>query len=125
MDPRTLRPPPDVRLLHQGMPDVVAEMADFLLRMDGVDVVLGMGIYKGKGILSLRTSCHEIFAGRVLREVVGDLGTAGGHGMIAGAQISPMNGNHAVQRELESTLTRRLFKALDRPMEKGHLLIVS
>ena len=73
----------------------------------------------------MRTSCHDVLAGNVLREVVGDLGTAGGHGMIAGAQISPMTGNHAVQRELESTLTRRLFKALGRPAVKGHRLVAS
>ena len=106
-------------------PDVVAEMADFLLRMDGVDLVLGMGRFREKEILSLRTSDHEIFAGKVMREVVDSLGTAGGHGMIAGAQISPMKGNHAVLRELEATLTKRLLKALDRPAKKGQRLVIS
>lgn len=105
-------------------PDVVAEMADFLLRMDGVDIVLGMGRYKEKMILSLRTSNHDIYAGKVIQNVVDSLGTAGGHGMIAGAQISPMKGNQAVLRELESTLTKRLLKALDRPSIKGQCLIV-
>lgn len=106
-------------------PDVVAEMADFLLRMDGVDVVLGMGRYVEKVILSLRTSSHEIYAGQTIRTVIGDLGTAGGHGMIGGAQITPMKGNHAVLRELESTMTRRLLTALDRPVTKGVRLVVS
>ncbi len=106
-------------------PDVVAEMADFLLRMDGVDVVLGLGRFNEKMILSLRTSNHEVYAGQVIRDVVDKLGTAGGHGMIAGAQISPMKGNQAVLRELEATLTKRLLKALDRPVKKGHRLIVS
>ncbi len=106
-------------------PDVVAEMADFLLRMAGIDIVLGMGRFKNKEIVSLRTSDHDIYAGQVIREVVDNLGTAGGHGMIAGAQISPMQGNHAVLRELEATLTRRLLKALGRPVKKGQRLVIS
>jgi nanoRNase/pAp phosphatase (c-di-AMP/oligoRNAs hydrolase) len=106
-------------------PDVVAEMADFLLRMDGVDIVLGMGRFNEKMILSLRTSSHDIYAGQIIQDVVDKLGTAGGHGMIAGAQISPMTGNQAVLHELESTLTKRLLRALDRPLTKGHRLIVS
>ncbi|MEZ4484794.1 MAG: DHH family phosphoesterase, partial [Syntrophotaleaceae bacterium] len=36
-------------------PDIVAEMADFLLRVDQVKVVLGMGRYQGGEILSFRT----------------------------------------------------------------------
>ena len=104
-------------------PDVVAEMADFLLRLEGVDVVLGMGVFHEKGILSLRTSNHCIPAGQTLRDVVGELGTGGGHGMIAGAQICPMKGNRAVLRELESTLTQRLLSTLGRPLEKGKRLI--
>ena len=105
-------------------PDVVAEMAYLLLRMEGIDVVLGMGRYKGKAVLSLRISSHDILAGPLLRSVVGDLGTAGGHGMTAGAQIDPMNGNLAVLRELETSLTRRLLKELDRPVEKGKRLVL-
>lgn len=105
-------------------PDVVAEMADFLLRMEGITIVLGMGRYKDSAILSLRTSNQEIYAGRVIREVIDKLGTAGGHGMIAGAQIAPMTGNNAVLHELEATLTRRLLKALDLPKQKGQRLVV-
>jgi nanoRNase/pAp phosphatase (c-di-AMP/oligoRNAs hydrolase) len=93
-------------------PDIVAEMADFLLRMEGVEVVLGMGLFEDKEILSLRTMSEEIIAGEVIQAVLDGLGTAGGHGMTAGGQIRPMTGNHAVQRELENTLTRRLIDVL-------------
>ena len=60
-----------------------------------------------------------------MRTIVDSLGTAGGHGMIAGAQIAPMKGNHSVQHELETTLTHRLLKALDQPKQKGTRLIAS
>lgn len=104
-------------------PDMVAELADFLLRMDGVAVVLGMGCYQEEEVLSLRTDREDLFAGKIIRDIVEGLGTAGGHGMIAGGQIKPMQGNHAVQRELENTLSKRLLKVLDYPTVRGrHLL---
>ena len=106
-------------------PDVVAEMADFLLRMEGVEIVLGMGRFLEKEILSLRTSSHDLSAAQLMRATIGDLGSAGGHGMIAGAQITPMKGNRSVLHELEMTLAKRLFKELDRPMQKGVRLVVS
>lgn len=104
-------------------PDIVAEMADFLLRMEGVSVVLGMGCCNKEGVLSLRTDREDLFAGRLIRQVVKGLGTAGGHGMVAGGQIRPMVGNHAVQKELENTLIKRLLQALGYEPVRGHRLL--
>ena len=104
-------------------PDIVAEMADFLLRMEGVEIVLGMGCFNEREILSLRTSRLDLVAGDIIRKVVADLGTAGGHAMTAGAQIAPMQGNSAVQKELEATLTKRLLDALQLPTLRGRRLL--
>ena len=104
-------------------PDMVAELADFLLRMEGVSVVLGMGCYSQEEVLSLRTDREDLFAGRIIRDVVAGLGTAGGHGMVAGGQIRPMQGNHAVQRELENTLTKRLIKCLGYEPVRGRRML--
>ncbi|AMV71950.1 DHHA1 domain-containing protein [Desulfuromonas carbonis] len=104
-------------------PDIVAEMADFLLRMEGVEVVMGMGCFNEREILSLRTASFEVVAGEVIHKVVGELGTAGGHNMTAGAQIVPMQGDKAVQKELEATLTRRLLETLQVPIQRGRRLI--
>jgi nanoRNase/pAp phosphatase (c-di-AMP/oligoRNAs hydrolase) len=104
-------------------PDIVAEMADFLLRVEGVETVLGMGHYEEKEILSLRTLRQPLAAGDTMQQVVGDLGTAGGHGMTAGGQIRPLQGGAAVQRELEATLTRRLLEALGMKPIRGKKLL--
>jgi len=104
-------------------PDIVAEMADFLLRMDGVEVVLGMGQYRNEEVVSLRTSQQGINAGETIRAVLNGLGTAGGHHTTAGGQIRPMVGKQAVQRELENSLTRRLLEHLGRKPAKGRPLI--
>jgi nanoRNase/pAp phosphatase (c-di-AMP/oligoRNAs hydrolase) len=50
-----------------------------------------LGAYKDELILSVRTEDQRRSAGRLAQEVVGDLGTAGGHGMMAGGQI-PLQG---------------------------------
>jgi nanoRNase/pAp phosphatase (c-di-AMP/oligoRNAs hydrolase) len=104
-------------------PDMVAEMADFLMRAEGVAVVLGMGHYEDKEILSLRTLSEEIVAGEIMRVLVDGLGTAGGHGMTAGGQIRPMAASRAAQHRLEVTLTRRLLDLLGYPQSRGKKLV--
>jgi nanoRNase/pAp phosphatase (c-di-AMP/oligoRNAs hydrolase) len=104
-------------------PDIVAEMADFLLRVEGIETVLGMGHFEEKEILSLRTLRQPLAAGETMQQVVGDLGTAGGHGMTAGGQIRPLQGGAAVQRELEATITRRLLEVLGMKPIRGKKLL--
>ena len=111
-------------LFDVNTPETVAEMADFLLRMQGIDFVLGIGRHEESAVLSLRTTSQDVFAGDALRAVVDDLGTAGGHGMSAGAQVSPMRGGSNVLREFELTMTKRLLKVLDLPSCKGKSLVV-
>jgi nanoRNase/pAp phosphatase (c-di-AMP/oligoRNAs hydrolase) len=104
-------------------PDMVAEMTDFLLRADGIIAVLGIGYYQEMGILSFRTLSHDLKSGDLMKMVVGDLGTAGGHGMIAGGQIRPMSGDPALQKELQNTLTHRLLEHLGRKKVRGRKLV--
>lgn len=104
-------------------PDMVAEVTDFLLRVEGIAVVLGMGCCAEQEVLSLRTDRADIFAGKVIREVVDGLGTAGGHGMMAGGQIRPMLGDHKEQSELEKTLVSRLLNVLGYKPVRGRRLL--
>ncbi|HKI50979.1 MAG TPA: phosphoesterase, partial [Geothermobacteraceae bacterium] len=96
---------------------------DFLLRVEGVSVVLGMGHYQDEEIISLRTDQENLFAGEIIRRVLQDLGTAGGHHMTAGGQIKQLKGDPAIQKELEDMLTRRLLAILERPEKPGEVLI--
>lgn len=70
-----------------GNPDMVAEVADMLLRHEGVEWVLTIGAYQKKLILSIRTSDIRGGAGIIAHEIVRGVGTAGGHGMVAGGQV--------------------------------------
>ncbi len=94
-------------------PDLVAELADFLLPMQEVKYVLGMGWYNGTQILSMRSSNSEANLGVVIQKIVAGIGTAGGHGMIAGGQIREVAGDQESQRKLEQLLTEKLFQVFD------------
>ena len=69
-------------------PDFVAEMADTLIRLEGVRAVLSMGYHGNLLYLSLRTRNSKKDAGSIIHWIVSPNGKAGGHGTIAGGQIS-------------------------------------
>jgi nanoRNase/pAp phosphatase (c-di-AMP/oligoRNAs hydrolase) len=77
-------------------PGMAAEMADILLRLEGIDWVVSSSAYKETIIISART--HDRAGGAVplVLALVGNDGTAGGHGMLAGGQI-PLNGRDSTK----------------------------
>ena len=104
-------------------PDLVAELADFLLRHKGVNYVLGMGWFAGSQILSMRSLDPDAKLGLVIQDMVAGFGTAGGHGMIAGGQIRTVDLEEKAQEKLEDTLTRRMLKALGMENHSGKPLL--
>ncbi|GFO63413.1 DHH family phosphoesterase [Geomonas paludis] len=91
-------------------PEVVSELADLLVRLEGTETVLCLGHYSQELILSIRTTSEEINAGELIRKLVAGIGAAGGHGMMAGGKID----NVAPERvaELEAVLTQRFLAEL-------------
>src|SRR5262249_22606818 len=67
-------------------PDMVAEVADFLLRLDQAEWAAAIGIFDASVYCSLRTTDREINAGDLLQRVLGSK-SAGGHDLIAGGRI--------------------------------------
>ncbi len=72
---------------EMGRPDLPAEMADLLLRLKGVNWVICMGVFEDQVMVSIRTN-DEGGAGDLVQDIVGDLGSAGGHDVMAGGQIA-------------------------------------
>jgi nanoRNase/pAp phosphatase (c-di-AMP/oligoRNAs hydrolase) len=98
-------------------PDMVAEVADMLLRHEGVEWVLAMGTFQKSIIVSLRTSDLKGGAGEIVQSIVRGFGKAGGHGMMAGGKVD-MNG-HTI-KELEENMVERFLKkigTIDHPAE--------
>jgi nanoRNase/pAp phosphatase (c-di-AMP/oligoRNAs hydrolase) len=102
-------------------PDMAAEIADLMLRLEGIEWVICLGVYQNKLVLAIRTRSPEGRAGLLARTIVGDQGSAGGHGLMAGGQI-PLAGRDP--KGLAGRLTQRILRHLDLPPEaRGEMLI--
>lgn len=71
-------------------PDLGAEIADLFLRLQDIRWVVCLGVYNNSLVLSIRSRNRQGGAGKLAHNLVGDWGTAGGHGTMAGGQI-PLN----------------------------------
>jgi len=77
-----------ISVLHEVQyPDMVAEVADFLLRLDEAEWAMAIGFYSNSLFVSLRTTARDVNAGEILQKVLGST-SAGGHDMIAGGRIT-------------------------------------
>ncbi len=71
-------------------PDQAAEIADILSRLEGVQWVMCMGGYNDGLILAVRSRSRRTGAGKLVQAVVGNLGMAGGHVPLHGADPAQM-----------------------------------
>jgi nanoRNase/pAp phosphatase (c-di-AMP/oligoRNAs hydrolase) len=100
----------DVIIAYIGQmdyPDLVAEMADLLLRLEGIRWAICTGVYQGELVVSVRTRGRRGGAGRLAQRIVEGRGTAGGHGAMAAGHL-PLAGEdpeqvaeHLSQRTLQ------------------------
>lgn len=74
-------------LAQVNNPEIVAEMADVLIRCEGTRWTLCAGHYDGVLYLSLRADDENKNAGKVMERIVKGIGSGGGHSQMAGAQI--------------------------------------
>jgi len=99
-------------------PDIVPEIADLLLRMEGKTWSLATGLFDDRVYLSIRTTNVRADAGRIMRKLVGRNGKGGGHGMIAGGWVKITTGYADDPRSLQDQLARRLARELDKKPER-------
>jgi nanoRNase/pAp phosphatase (c-di-AMP/oligoRNAs hydrolase) len=91
-------------------PDLPAEMADLLIRMNKARAVLCLGVHDQKLYLSVRTKPMGRDAGLLVQEIVLPPGKAGGHGTMAGGQIPVADED--VDR-LGNEITRRFLQVVE------------
>lgn len=101
-------------------PDLVAELADWLLRLQGVDWVVCMGVYRNSLRVAVRTRHHDGGAGQMARAIVAQDGIAGGHGTMAGGQVT-LNGLAA--STVSARLRRRVLTYFGIPHTTGKQLM--
>jgi nanoRNase/pAp phosphatase (c-di-AMP/oligoRNAs hydrolase) len=106
---------------HMGrvdQPDIVPEVADLLLRLEGKTWSLATGLFGDRIYLSIRTTNPRADAGRVMRALVGRRGKGGGHGMMAGGWVDAGKAPNGDHRQLQRQLGARLARALRKNPEK-------
>jgi len=105
---------------HLGVvehPDLVSELAAFLLPCKGMERSLCTGRYKGKLHVSLRSNRPTDDTPEILRNIFDDRKEAGGHDMVAGGafHVTGQEKDENRWQEAESVLVQRLLKRLRMP----------
>jgi nanoRNase/pAp phosphatase (c-di-AMP/oligoRNAs hydrolase) len=99
-------------------PEIVAEMADFLLRLERIGWSMCTGRFKEQLIISIRSTNPEARADELVKSIVPDPNTVGGHEMIAGGYIALKDGTNQELMELQVQLSRKFARVLG--YEKAH-----
>jgi nanoRNase/pAp phosphatase (c-di-AMP/oligoRNAs hydrolase) len=90
--------------------DIVPLIADLLLRLERISWSIVLGRCDGRLFVSIRTRNPRAHSGRLLRRVLGQRGSAGGHDMVAGGYV-PLNGRSEKEIEdLEDRLIRKFMR---------------
>jgi len=90
-------------------PDMVAEMADFLLRCEDLRWTMVTGTYEQTLHFSLRSTDKNARAGSLARRVVGVMGSAGGHGQMAGGQVALKDADKRTRDRVVKAVTDRFL----------------
>ncbi len=93
---------------------IIPELADLLLRIEGVTWSLCMGEYEDMMLISLRSKSRTQASGLLLRKLVGKTGSAGGHRDLAGGQIVMSTLADQQKSSLPSKLITKFLKMLKR-----------
>jgi nanoRNase/pAp phosphatase (c-di-AMP/oligoRNAs hydrolase) len=100
------------RLGRVGSPDMVAQFADLLVRLEGVTWSVVMGRYRGAVLLSIRTDRVGAHAGGIVARIVAGEGSAGGHGMMAAGRVPVPGSDSRAYERVERRLVRRAISVL-------------
>jgi len=95
-------------------PDFVAEMADFLLRVQKIAWTICLGTHDDLLYVSLRSSRLGANAGKMIKRLVPRYGTSGGHGLIAGAQVRIDRSDPVKVAAVKESVVLKLLRVLNR-----------
>ena len=99
-------------------PDIVPEIADLLLRMEGKTWSLATGCHGDRLYLSIRTTNSRADAGNLMRKLIGRRGKGGGHGTMAGGYVMlPKNSGDPV-KNLEKQIGQKFAEAMRKNPER-------
>jgi nanoRNase/pAp phosphatase (c-di-AMP/oligoRNAs hydrolase) len=87
-------------------PDVCVLIADFFMKIYGIDWTFVAGLFEDNLIIIIRNNGIRKDAGKLARHRFGDIGSAGGHKSVARAEI-PLNG---LKNSVDYTRPKKLLR---------------
>jgi hypothetical protein len=93
-------------------PEMVSEIADFLLRHERIGWSFCTGRFKDRLILSIRSINPNAKAGKLLKRLTSNSDNVGGHDRIAGGFIPLSGSNKKALSHPEKDLTQKFVKLL-------------
>ena len=105
------------------VPDMVPEMADFLLRADCVRWSCVSGAYKDTLYVSMRTVDEEADAGAAMMKLLPSNGSGGGHPSMAGGQIPLVGLIEARRRAASDAFLARFVEHVLGDVSEGEPLV--
>jgi len=102
--------------------DILAEMADLLIRLEGMQWSLSIGEYGGDIYFSVRAKHTRVQADRIVRMMVQHIGSAGGHAMVAAGKITKTLVPGTDYNTIVKRLVTRFLKGVKRNDVQGRPL---
>jgi len=93
-------------------PEMVAEVADLLLRFEDKDMVFCGGEVGDTYFVSVRTEYGTVDAFGLIRDALAGEGTFGGHGSVAGGSIKLPDDSERTLKRLERRLERNILRSM-------------
>jgi nanoRNase/pAp phosphatase (c-di-AMP/oligoRNAs hydrolase) len=105
-------------------PDMVAEVAERFMSLEGMRWSLAFGEYEDNLYYSIRIADRRTNAGRLIRDVIEPRGgSAGGHGTMAGARLPVKDLGPAQARRLREEVVKDFLDAFGLRGRKGKKLV--
>jgi len=111
-----------------GDRDALAQAADRLLEMEGVSTTLVFGYVEDTVYVSARSRGTDLDLGEALRDAFGQIGSAGGHADMAGAQIPvgiivEETGDQDREAVIEEVVTERFLETLGIELDRAAAVV--
>lgn len=94
-----------------GTPDMIAEVADLLLRHERANCSLCWGVHDKQLLLSIRSSSPDLHADEIARKIVSRKGTGGGHRSMAAGQIPLRDSTTMLAKSMNEMIQKRFLDA--------------
>ncbi|MFC1587626.1 bifunctional oligoribonuclease/PAP phosphatase NrnA [Planctomycetota bacterium] len=106
-----------------SVPDLIPQIADFILKLEGMLWSLVYGNVDDLVYVSLRTNNPDKAAHKVIKKIIQKDGTSGGHGMIAGGRIEGLGKSKTELEAIQLALKSRFLEALKCKSKRGNRML--